>query len=450
MEIFDNLVAKNNRFGLGFVQEPSDLQEEKFDKEKDLIPVDIFEEFDIEQLSKPTPFTKQKRDLTEFPTIARLKLELERCKDKLDNIGERVYLEARHKANPFEKAKHGHLMNRASFKLAEIDRVFGLTREYYNRSMNFADACSAPGGWTDYMLWRRASEENFETRGICMTLEPNSSKDAFEWMPQRMNRMAKMLYSRKNFRQCLGADGTGNITVPENIDSFVSECEKLFCEAQPAVDVFVADGGIDVSENENQQEMMCQTLLLSEILMALETLRRGGAFVCKFFDMFSEYTCFLANVIQLCFTEFCIYKPLSSRPANSERYIVARNYCGRAHEKSQLYTKLLWQHLKEPETRAENLPKISSAFGKYIFEINAQIAMQQIVAFKRIFSYISDPYLNSVNQEKIARDCLEYWRLPSEEFCYGGVQDKFNRARAFDSRRKRQLSGGQGPKRIKY
>lgn len=57
----------------------------------------------------------------------------------------------------------------------------------------------------------------------------------------------------------------------------------------------------------------------------LSTLRQGGTFVCKFFDMFTEFTVDLVWLLYQLFDEICITKPLSSRPANSERYVICRN-----------------------------------------------------------------------------------------------------------------------------
>lgn len=51
----------------------------------------------------------------------------------------------------------------------------------------------------------------------------------------------------------------------------------------------------------------------------------GGTFVCKFFDIHEEFTANIVWLLYQLFEGICITKPLSSRPANSERYIVCKD-----------------------------------------------------------------------------------------------------------------------------
>ena len=46
----------------------------------------------------------------------------------------------------------------------------------------------------------------------------------------------------------------------------------------------------------------------------------GGHFVCKVFDMFTPFSVGLFYLLYRCFERVCIFKPVTSRPANSERY----------------------------------------------------------------------------------------------------------------------------------
>jgi cap1 methyltransferase len=47
----------------------------------------------------------------------------------------------------------------------------------------------------------------------------------------------------------------------------------------------------------------------------------GGSFCCKLFDMFCPFTLGLLYVCYRSFEEFSVIKPVTSRPANSERYV---------------------------------------------------------------------------------------------------------------------------------
>ena len=88
----------------------------------------------------------------------------------------------------------------------------------------------------------------------------------------------------------------------------------------------MADGGFDVSGKENIQEVMNKQLLLTQFIVPLATLRSGGTFVCKCFDLFTPFSASLVYLLHRHFDGVCIYKPAQSRPANSERYILCRGY----------------------------------------------------------------------------------------------------------------------------
>lgn len=47
----------------------------------------------------------------------------------------------------------------------------------------------------------------------------------------------------------------------------------------------------------------------------------GGHFVCKLFDLFTPFSVGLVYLMYHAFEKVCIFKPNTSRPANSERYV---------------------------------------------------------------------------------------------------------------------------------
>ena len=56
----------------------------------------------------------------------------------------------------------------------------------------------------------------------------------------------------------------------------------------------------------------------------LTCLKQGGTFVCKIFDINEEFTVNMLWLLYQLFDMICITKPLSSRPTNSERYVVCK------------------------------------------------------------------------------------------------------------------------------
>lgn len=51
---------------------------------------------------------------------------------------------------------------------------------------------------------------------------------------------------------------------------------------------------------------------------------KGGNFICKLFDIFTPFSVGLIYLLRTCFQEISIHKPNTSRPANSERYVICK------------------------------------------------------------------------------------------------------------------------------
>ena len=113
----------------------------------------------------------------------------------------------------------------------------------------------------------------------------------------------------------------------------------------------MADGGFSVEKQENIQEILSKHLILCELLCALCVLGKNGHFVCKLFDCFTHFTVSLIYVAYMCFHSVAIYKPITSRPANSERYLICRGFKGQKE-----CTKVI-EHLKTMSEGIHNLKR---------------------------------------------------------------------------------------------
>lgn len=115
-----------------------------------------------------------------------------------------------------------------------------------------------------------------------------------------------------------GVDGTGNMYNVNNLDDCVTRVGK--------VNVVTGDGGFDFSNNFNEQETMCLPLVCAEVHVALRVQERHGSFILKIFDVFSEETMKVLHILTQDYTKVHICKPASSRPANSEKYVVCTDF----------------------------------------------------------------------------------------------------------------------------
>ena len=67
-------------------------------------------------------------------------------------------------------------------------------------------------------------------------------------------------------------------------------------------------------------------LILGEIFTAVSIQKKGGHFVCKFLDMYTNFTIKLVYLISSFYNNVTLYKPYTSRQSNSERYVIAKDF----------------------------------------------------------------------------------------------------------------------------
>lgn len=92
-------------------------------------------------------------------------------------------------------------------------------------------------------------------------------------------------------------------------------------------DLITGDGGLLVADYSHQEELSSR-LIASELYISLHCLKKDGVLVLKFFESYTNYTKTLLQIIYENFQKTYIYKPESSRPTNSEKYVVALSFKG--------------------------------------------------------------------------------------------------------------------------
>ena len=338
-------------------------------------------------------------------------------KDLFENIND--FNSIRIKSNPYEQINKAIFLNRAAVKMANLDFLFNLTNtsEFGKKSYSdvepghlfyFADICAGPGGFTDYLFWRLDEC----ARGFGMTLSGDH-----DWASSY--RFIKSADIDRHFIRWYGEDKTGNIFNPNNIASFRSLIEDV--SQGEMVSLVTADGGVAVDGQENDQEKITKRLVLCQFLCALAILRKGGNFVCKVFDVLTDFNSSLLYIVGQCFEEFCIVKPYTSRPANSERYIVFLNYKDDAASVIDVLSKAndIFQEIDNKKAGDETdimtlfpIDQIPDYFAEYLRKSNEDLIKKQIIGVDEILIYASDSRFKPYEQNYIANRCLEEWHVP--------------------------------------
>ncbi len=124
----------------------------------------------------------------------------------------------------------------------------------------------------------------------------------------------------------------GDATIPANLRDWAVKVGPE--SALGGVDIYSHDAGIDVSEGAtgeltfNRQELMNAKIYLGCALAGFMTLKKGGAFIAKQYTFFETFTWNLILIYASLFEDFHICKPLTSRPYNSEIYLVGKGFKG--------------------------------------------------------------------------------------------------------------------------
>jgi cap1 methyltransferase len=211
-----------------------------------------------------------------------------------------------------EGSKEKEHDNRAGDKLADISEEVGLMKGVPKGSA-FLDLCGGPGAWSQFLL----EDKELALQGYGLTLKSESG-NAEDWHAKQKDDWYEELEARQDWHSLWGADGTGDLLKPGNLENATQYLKKR------NVFMVVADGGFsDDAIPPNQQELYFYRLFLAEILTAVCCLQPGGRFICKLYSTFSEPTAGLLFLTTRVFEDVSIVKPKSSRVTGPERYLYA-------------------------------------------------------------------------------------------------------------------------------
>lgn len=283
---------------------------------------------------------------------SKLKFIIHNLKNKLNKIENKKLCSAR-------KRYDGYFINgipRGAIKMANLDAIFKLTKNI----SSFGDICGGPGGFVDFILF-----QNPKVIGYGMTLITD-----------------KYYVTSTRFTSIYGVKNDGNILDKQNLEIFPKNLDILF-----------ADGGLDVNGNENAQETLHSELFITEVRFGLTCLKPNGTFVMKFFDTHTKESVNLLYLLSTAFNMICIHKPESSRPANSERYVICKG------KKADIS--------KQLQILNDNIGdiKITHRFYNYICERNNHLAKLQIDGLRRLLLFTKRPHL------KRSPSFRRQWRL---------------------------------------
>ena len=133
------------------------------------------------------------------------------------------------------------------------------------------------------------------------------------------------MYANYRNRWIMDADMNGDLTQP---DTLLSIKQRVLYKFPQGADMYFSDAGMDVEGRFNEQEEINSLLNYGQILSGLMTLGINGNFIIKQYTFYKPLTLSLIALLRNMFADFAIVKPKTSRPTNSEVYLVGRGFYG--------------------------------------------------------------------------------------------------------------------------
>lgn len=396
---------------------------------------------------------------------------INKYRSALDGLSDQQITQGRTLSNPFEGIGKGIFQNRAAMKMANIDSRFNFMftrahpdvkvkreknpppiqfRELSNEDededeesneekkfffgqddseededeneklqkdeiLYFADICAGPGGFSEYVLFK----QKWHAHGFGMTLR--SSKSGVDWKLDNF-----IVASTETFEIHYGKDDDGDIYKPQNLKAFHEHIMKR--TNGRGTHFVMADGGFSVEGQENYQEVLSKRLYLCQFLCALMNIRPGGHFTCKLFDCFTPFTVGLIYLMYRCFKKICIFKPNTSRPANSERYLI----CKGKNESTDSIENYFDQINRQLENITDDIVSIvplevmkrDGKFYNYIYRCNNFLGKRQILFLSKMKIFALDsrwpnPFNGLWNDQLFTE-----WHIPRDKFYRKTEQDR--------------------------
>ena len=244
--------------------------------------------------------------------------KLEKTKKKIDNYSKKwekskkIFNNYEYKYNSTNNkkniCKYDKSISRAFYKIHEILYDFDLIQP---TTKNITSVAEGPGGFIQSLIYNHI-ERNIILNNINGITLKSKNGNIPDWHSIiKNNDKINILYGIKD---------NGDICDMDNIKSLIN---TIGINTQEFIS---CDGGIDYSNDYNNQEILSYELIYSEIILGLHIQKENGSMIIKIFDISHYKTIQLLYLLYQSYESVYITKPHTSRNTNSEKYIVCKNY----------------------------------------------------------------------------------------------------------------------------
>lgn len=256
----------------------------------------------------------------------------------------------------YDLAKQQGFRSRASFKLIQLNRVYG----FLQKSQTIVDLCAAPGSWM------QVCAKYMPLSGFCVGVD---------------------LDPIKKIKGCVGIQG--DITTQKTLEQIRTSLRNR------PVDLVLNDGAPNVGGTWDRDSHNQCLLVLASLRICTELLSAGGTFVTKVFRN-TDYNRLLWVLNQF-FDRVDATKPLASRMTSAEIFLVCRGYRKPKQIDARLLdAKYIFQMMDAPPGTAEAKAPLGgkSAQG---YESTSALVYEPISAFTFVTSDNAEALLSNAN-----------------------------------------------------
>jgi 23S rRNA U2552 (ribose-2'-O)-methylase RlmE/FtsJ len=263
---------------------------------------------------------------TLYSYLTSIKLQLDKYNNKWDIYKKYTNTyEYIHSVIPNTKQSVSKLkpLSRSYYKMIEIIKthnIFNDSDEIISNNINYNNSndkiktfhlAEGPGGFIEAIVNVRNNKNDIY---YGMTLKNNNDINIPGWKSSLY-----FLNNNKNVIIENSFDNDGNLMSKNNL---------LYCYSKykGMIDIVTGDGGFDFSIDFNKQELLSFKLILCQVIFNIAIQKINGWFILKVFDLFTQPSIDLLYILSSIYDKVYISKPNSSRCANSEKYIICKNF----------------------------------------------------------------------------------------------------------------------------
>jgi hypothetical protein len=213
------------------------------------------------------------------------------------------------------------------------------------------------------------------------------------------------IYIKNQDRWLMGRrpDGTYVSGDVRDVDVITKLAQSAKTRLGCSPNLYTSDAGIDVSADYNRQEEATLSINFGQILCGIMALGVGGSLVTKQYTFFTKFNRALIYELYNLFDKLHIVKPLTSRPVNSEVYLVGIGFKGATDAKIEQLKNILKVLDKQSiDESASMLDTPPVDFDKHLLTITEIIFVDQQIAHLK--------YARKVYTEKIYVKKPDLWK----------------------------------------